>query len=72
MASENPEKQFGFVAVRKGFVTKDQLYEALKIQLDEILREKERRCLGSILHALGYITILQINEVLETMHSPVG
>jgi len=65
------EKRFGTIAVEKGFTTKEQIIEAMKQQVGEDLDGKEHRRIGSILYSLGYITIPQINEVLESMQKPV-
>ena len=59
------EKRFGTIAVEKGFTTKEQILEAMKQQVEEDLDGLEHRRIGSILYSLGYITIPQINEVLE-------
>ena len=64
------EKRFGTIAVEKGFTTKEQIIEAMKQQVGEDLDGKEHRRIGSILYGLGYITIPQINEVLESMQKP--
>ncbi len=64
------EKRFGTIAVEKGFTKKEQIIEAMKQQVEEDLDGKEHRRIGSILYSLGYITIPQINEVLESMQKP--
>ena len=64
------EKRFGTIAVEKGFTTKEQVLKAMKQQVEEDLDGKEHRRIGSILYSMGYITIPQINEVLETMQKP--
>jgi hypothetical protein len=64
------EKRFGTIAVEKGFTTKEQVLEAMNVQVSEDLDGKEHRRIGSILYSLGYITIPQINEVLESMQKP--
>lgn len=61
------EKRFGTIAVEKGFTTKEQVLQAMNVQVCEDLDGKEHRRIGSILYSLGYITIPQINVVLESM-----
>jgi hypothetical protein len=61
------KKRFGSYAVEKGFITEDQLIEALAIQARENVKEKKHRLLGQIMLDQGFITALQIDEVLETM-----
>jgi hypothetical protein len=61
------EKRFGVVAVEQGFITRDQLFEALKAQVDEDLDWGRHRRLGEILHQQGVMTREQIDKVLETL-----
>ena len=60
-------KRFGTVAVGKGFITPENLYEAVKIQILENLGSYDHRLIGQILLKLGYINTEQIKEVLKTM-----
>ena len=64
------EKRFGTVAVEKGFITKEQLKEAINVQIEQDLDGLERRLIGSILFSLGYMTIDQVNEVIKEMGIP--
>jgi hypothetical protein len=59
-------RRFGVVAIEKGFITQDQLNEALKAQVEENVVKHEHRFVGSILLGLGYMTREEIIEVLET------
>ncbi len=61
------ENRFGVVAVKGGFITPEQLCEALTTQVLEELKGNKRRLLGDILHERGYITTDQIDEVLDFM-----
>lgn len=61
------DKRFGAVAVEKGFVTLENLYEAMKIQISEDLEGTDHRLIGQILWEEGYIKTEQINEVLKAM-----
>ena len=65
--AENPEKRFGTIAIEKGFITKDQFVEAMAVQIENDLEGIEHRLIGSILYSMDYMTIPQINEVLESM-----
>jgi len=60
-------KRFGTVAVEKGFITLENLYEAAKIQILENLDSYNHRLIGQILLKLGYVNTDQIKEVLKTM-----
>ena len=68
MAIENLERRFGNVAVAKGYITPEQLVEAMTIQIREEVERSLRRLLGTILFELGYITIDQIDDVLRAMN----
>ena len=62
-----PRRRFGFIAIEKGFIKADQLYEALIRQRAQETGGAERRPLGMILKDLGYLSVSQINEILETL-----
>ena len=57
MSVEVHDKRFGVVAVEKGFVTKEQLFEALQIQIEEDLGGDRHSLIGIILVRLGYLTV---------------
>jgi hypothetical protein len=59
--------RFGIAAVRLGFITPDQLREAMLEQLDTELDSKVHRLIGEILHSRGWMTLEQIEETLEDM-----
>jgi hypothetical protein len=59
------EKRFGEIAIDMGFVNEGQLEEAAKVQMDQDADGLEHRLIGSILYSLGYMTIQQVNEVIE-------
>jgi aspartate 1-decarboxylase len=61
------DKRFGSVAIDKGFITLENLIEAMKIQILENLDGSDHRLIGQILWEEGYIKTEQINEVLESM-----
>ena len=61
------EDRFGFVAVKGGFITPEQLTDALKIQIMEELKCTQRRLIGRILYEKRYITMPQIADVLVSM-----
>jgi len=67
MTSEKLDIRFGALAVTKGFITSDQLVEALKIQVNENLNLPKHRLIGEILREKEYITTAQINAVLAAM-----
>ena len=61
------EKRFGVIAVQQGFITQDQLFEALKTQVEDNLEKGTHRLLGEILHQQGAMTWSQIGEVLMAL-----
>ena len=67
MSESQLDKRFGSVAIEKGFITLEQLIEALKIQVAENLDSSEHRLIGQILWEKGYLSTEQINEVLKAM-----
>lgn len=67
MGTEFLDKRFGVTAVEKGFITKDQLFEALKTQITEEIDKKEHRLIGRILYDMEFLTLSQIDEVLDSM-----
>jgi hypothetical protein len=63
----NRELRFGVVPVEKGFITPDQLFEALKVQVREDLEKETHRLVGEILLEQGAMTPEQKDEVLEVL-----
>ena len=57
----NPGRYFGIIALEKGFINVNQLWEAILKQRGDHLP------IGMILKDMGYLTQQQINEVLETI-----
>ena len=64
---EHYEKQFGIIAIEKGFISPDNLIEALKVQVEEDIEYKTHRLIGEILMDKNHITASQIQEVLNTI-----
>jgi hypothetical protein len=67
MDEKTTEKTFGKVALKKGFITKEQLEEALKTQSDEDSSSVNHRPIGRILLNKGFITLQQVSEILKSM-----
>ncbi len=64
---EHYERQFGIIAIEKGFIKSDNLIDALKIQVKEDIEYKEHRLIGEILMEKGCLTPSQIQEILEAI-----
>ena len=61
------DKRFGTVAIEKGFVEPEHMFEAMEIQILENLEGSEHRLIGQILWEKGYIKTEQIDEVVKSM-----
>jgi len=66
---ELPKRRFGFIAIEKGFIKADHLFEALMRQRAQETGGLERRPLGMILKDLGYLSVSQIDEVLQELEA---
>ena len=64
MTIEGRDKRFGVIGIDKGFITKDQLVDALRIQVEEDLSGKPHSLIGVILIRLGHLTREQAEEIL--------
>ena len=72
MKVEEFDIRFGTIAVEKGFIRIDQLMDALEVQVREELSGIKHRLIGRIVFDLGFMTFLQIREVLATISSSNG
>ena len=59
--------RFGQVAVEMGFISEEQLKEALCCQIEENLSGQGHRLLGVILFGKEWMTSVQIEHVLNTL-----
>lgn len=69
-SKSNPLKypsRFGMAAVKLGFITQEQLREAMLEQLDINLDTKLHRLIGEIIHEKGWMTQEQILKTLVEM-----
>jgi hypothetical protein len=66
---QNYYPRFAATAVLMGFVTAEQVKEALTEQLEDNILNKPHRQLGQILLTRNWITSEQIDIVLHDMHS---
>ena len=64
---EKIDNRFGVVAVKRGFITPEQLIEAMQTQVYEDLEGTKHRLIGEILREKGYITEFQIDDVVDLM-----
>jgi hypothetical protein len=66
------EKQFGIIAIEKGFITSEMLIEALRVQVEDEVEFHTHRLIGEILMEKDYLTAMQIQNILNTIfkHKP--
>ncbi len=61
------EKRFGIVAVENGFITAEQLIDALKVQILEDVEKGKHRLIGRILLEQRAMPLEQIDKVLDIL-----
>jgi hypothetical protein len=61
------QKRFGSIAVERGFITTEQLLDALQTQAKENIELSEHRLMGQILLEKGYLSEEELEIILETM-----
>jgi hypothetical protein len=61
------EKRFGVTAVKKGFITADEVIDALRIRVMEDIEKGQHRLIGRILLEQGSITLSEIDDVLQSI-----
>lgn len=59
--------RFGTMAVRLGYITRDQLVEALAQQVDDDLGGRPHRAIGHILIDSGWMTPAQVESTLRSV-----
>ncbi len=67
MTIKDLDQRFGSIAVKKGYISSEQLIEALSIQATENVNNNTHRIIGTILREKGHISVEQINEILQEM-----
>ena len=71
MKTQDREERFGTMAIKKGYISWPQLLRALEIQIEENTEKGEDRFIGDVLCDLGFMTKLQVKDVLESMEKVV-
>jgi hypothetical protein len=61
------EKRFGIIAIEKGYITPEELVDALRTQVQEDIDYGCHRLIGEILLAHDNIIPAQIEEVLKVL-----
>ena len=66
------EKRFGTIAIEKGFITKEQLIDALRTQVEEEVEQGAHRFIGSILIEKKAINAKQLGTVCLVLGLGLG
>lgn len=66
---EQYEKRFGIIAIEKGYITRNDLVEALNIQVNEDIKYGAHRLVGEIFLDQDSMTVNQIEEVVQAVLS---
>ncbi len=67
MMAKPMEIRFGWVAIKKGYVTPQQVVDALVIQANENFTTGKHTRIGEILLELGLLNRSQIDEILQSL-----
>ena len=65
------EKRFGIIAIEKGFISPEDLIEALKVQVSEEIEIGKHRFFGGILLHHDKITARQVDDVVKTLFKQI-
>jgi hypothetical protein len=63
--------RFGKIAVDRGFVSAEQVKEAISEQLDDDFSNRRHRLIGEIMFLKGWMTFKQIEEVMIALSKDV-
>ena len=66
------EKRFGNIAIDKGFITLQQLIDAINVQVLEEIKDGKHRLIGQILFDLNYMTTEQIQIIIDQIQEDSG
>lgn len=67
MERQTIETRFGIIAVDLGYITADQLIDALRTQVIGDIERKEHKLIGTILLDMGLLTNEQIIKVVKEL-----
>jgi hypothetical protein len=63
--------RFGKIAVEFGFITEEQLKDALTEQIEDDISNRRHRLIGEIMFMNGWINIKQLEIVLNKLYKDV-
>lgn len=59
--------RFGKLSVEMGFISQNQLFWAMQLQIEEDLSNKPHKVIGQILFEQGWMTPQQIDQVMNRL-----
>lgn len=68
VAMNSLEKSFGKRALQKGYITTDQLQDALKVRMKELNGNGSHRFLHTIMLSLDYVTHDQVENIIKEIN----
>jgi hypothetical protein len=72
MPASDREERFGKIALEKGYITESQLDSVIDAQMNDEIWDRKHRVISTILFHSGYLTIQQIDEVLQVMEQDLS
>ena len=66
---EHYDKQFGIIAIEKGYISAENLIDGLRTQVEEDIQNNTHRLIGEILIDKGHMTLPQVNDIIAEMFS---
>lgn len=72
MKHQDKALRFGVIAVKKGYVSPDQVIDALNVQVREEFSIGKHRRIGVILMEQGYLTTSQVEEIAKEVERVRG
>lgn len=70
MVLKKIKSRFAVLCKKKGYASRDQILEALMIQVHENIEEKKHRPIGEILMERGHMNKTQVDEILSLIIEP--
>lgn len=64
--------RFGVIAVNKGYINEENLFDAIKLQIEENISNEEHRLIGTILYDLGIMNEKEIEDVVNELLEEKG
>lgn len=66
--TEHQPERFGTIAVRKGFITHEQLLKAITEQVDGNIAGRGHKPIGRILFERGWLGLHEIESILQDIY----